>query len=86
MAHDSKVKKGKASGAKAEAKERTKGATKAAAKAATKAVARSRAPGQGASAAVEGAPGPLSNKEYEKVLRGLHVELVKLQEWVAAEG
>jgi polyphosphate kinase 2 len=28
----------------------------------------------------------LSNKDYEKALRELHVELVKLQEWVKAKG
>jgi len=28
----------------------------------------------------------LSNKEYAKLLKGLHVELVKLQEWVKAKG
>ena len=28
----------------------------------------------------------LSNKDYEKTLRGLHVELVKLQEWVKHAG
>jgi polyphosphate kinase 2 len=29
---------------------------------------------------------PMKNKEYEKELRKLHVELVKLQEWVVHEG
>src|SRR4029434_83817 len=29
---------------------------------------------------------PLSNKEYNKILRGLHVELVRLQEWVKHAG
>lgn len=29
---------------------------------------------------------PLKNKEYEKELRRLHVELVKLQQWVVAKG
>src|SRR5512143_3224488 len=28
----------------------------------------------------------LGRKEYDKLLRGLHVELVQLQEWVKAEG
>jgi len=32
------------------------------------------------------APGTLSNKEYAKALKKLHVELVKLQQWVAHEG
>src|SRR5262249_53490632 len=30
--------------------------------------------------------GPLSNKEYEKELRKLHLELVRLQEWVKYTG
>lgn len=29
---------------------------------------------------------PLKNKEYEKELRRLHVELVKLQRWVVSKG
>lgn len=29
---------------------------------------------------------PLDNKEYEKALRQLHVELVKLQRWVVHKG
>ena len=29
---------------------------------------------------------PLKNKEYEKALRRLHVELVKLQQWVVSKG
>lgn len=29
---------------------------------------------------------PLDNKEYEKALRRLHVELVKLQRWVVHKG
>jgi len=29
---------------------------------------------------------PLKRKEYEKELRKLHVELVRLQQWVVAEG
>src|SRR5262245_61180003 len=29
---------------------------------------------------------PMSNKEYAKLLKGLHVELVKLQEWVKHAG
>ena len=28
----------------------------------------------------------LSNKEYQKILKGLHIELVKLQEWVKQAG
>jgi polyphosphate kinase 2 len=32
------------------------------------------------------APDGLSNKEYEKALRELHVELVKLQQWVVHKG
>ena len=86
MAHDGKVKKDRRSGAKAEAKERTKAATKAAAKSATKAVAHNRGPDRGTGVPAEGAPGPLSSKEYDKVLRGLHVELVKLQEWAQKTG
>ncbi len=31
-------------------------------------------------------PGKMSNKEYEEVLKSLHVELVKLQQWVVAKG
>jgi polyphosphate kinase 2 len=31
-------------------------------------------------------PEPLSNKDYLKALKGLHVELVKLQEWVKHAG
>jgi polyphosphate kinase 2 len=34
----------------------------------------------------EGRPEPLKAKAYEKELRKLHVELVKLQEWVKQEG
>ena len=38
-------------------------------------------------AAVEaGPPGKLTDKDYEKELARLHVELVKLQEWVKHEG
>ena len=29
---------------------------------------------------------PLTNKEYAKELKQLHVELVKLQQWVVAKG
>jgi polyphosphate kinase 2 (PPK2 family) len=29
---------------------------------------------------------PLGEKEYEKALRKLHVELVKLQQWVVSQG
>jgi polyphosphate kinase 2 (PPK2 family) len=29
---------------------------------------------------------PLGDKEYEKALRKLHVELVKLQQWVVSQG
>src|SRR5262245_23781509 len=29
---------------------------------------------------------PMSNKEYSRILKGLHVELVKLQEWVKHAG
>ena len=32
------------------------------------------------------APGKLGKKEYEEALKGLHVELVKLQQWVVAKG
>ena len=32
------------------------------------------------------APGQLKNKEYEKELKSLHIELVKLQEWVVQTG
>ncbi|MDM0117930.1 polyphosphate kinase 2 [Variovorax sp. J22R133] len=37
-------------------------------------------------ASTSGPGGPLSNKEYEKTLRELHVELVKLQQWVQHAG
>jgi polyphosphate kinase 2 len=30
--------------------------------------------------------GPMKRREYEAILKGLHVELVKLQEWVKATG
>jgi polyphosphate kinase 2 len=46
-------------------------------------------PKQGAksgSAAVAAAGTKLSNKDYERELRKLHVELVKLQQWVQAKG
>jgi polyphosphate kinase 2 len=45
--------------------------------------------GKGAEAAArddEAAKEKLSNKDYEKVLKGLHVELVRLQEWVQHAG
>ena len=32
------------------------------------------------------APAPLSNKDYERELKKLHVELVKLQQWVVHKG
>ena len=32
------------------------------------------------------APGPLSGKDYDKEMKKLHVELVKLQRWVVAKG
>lgn len=32
------------------------------------------------------APGQMKNKEYEKELKSLHIELVKLQEWVVQTG
>ena len=38
--------------------------------------------GHGAATATATAPAELSGKDYEKELRKLHVELVKLQEWV----
>jgi polyphosphate kinase 2 len=38
------------------------------------------------SAGVIGKSEPLSNKQYEKELARLHVELVKLQEWVVQKG
>ncbi|MFA6957265.1 MAG: polyphosphate kinase 2 [Thermoanaerobaculia bacterium] len=46
---------------------------------------------QGAATAVDGEPEPesnekLSNKKYLKELKKLHVELVKLQQWVVKEG
>jgi len=56
---------------------------------------RDRREGKEARRVVERAPGKkaqsearesLSNKEYEKVLRDLHVELVQLQEWVKHAG
>jgi len=34
----------------------------------------------------DGGSTALSNKEYEKTLKGLHGELVRLQEWVQAQG
>ena len=34
----------------------------------------------------DGKPAPFSNKDYEKALRKLHVELVKMQEWVVHKG
>ena len=44
-------------------------------------------PGHGGSVAtVATEPEPLTNKMYEKELRKLHVELVKLQEWVKHKG
>ncbi|HSQ80627.1 MAG TPA: polyphosphate kinase 2 [Casimicrobiaceae bacterium] len=86
MARDGKVKKGKASGDKAAAKPAVSDRTPRAAKAATKAVTRGRAPDRGGKAPVEGAVEPLSNKEYEKALRELHVELVRLQQWVQHAG
>ncbi|MGE5089949.1 MAG: polyphosphate kinase 2 [Candidatus Levyibacteriota bacterium] len=39
-----------------------------------------------AKAAAGDAGGPLSRKEYEKTLRGLHVELVKVQLWAQRTG
>jgi len=39
-----------------------------------------------ASKSRDGAPAPLGNKEYDKALKKLHVELVKLQEWVVHKG
>ena len=39
-----------------------------------------------ASAAAAAGDAELSNKEYDRELKKLHVELVKLQEWVKAEG
>jgi polyphosphate kinase 2 len=41
---------------------------------------------QTAPAASNGAPPPLSKKEYEKEIYKLQIELVKLQEWVKATG
>jgi len=32
------------------------------------------------------ASGPMKRKEYEEILKGLHVELVKMQEWVRETG
>lgn len=34
----------------------------------------------------DAAKAPLKTKEYEKELRRLHVELVKLQQWVVSKG
>ena len=42
--------------------------------------------GHGAATATATAPAELSGKDYEKELRKLHVELVKLQEWVKHKG
>jgi polyphosphate kinase 2 len=50
-----------------------------------KAKARTRASGQPGDAAYK-ADGSLKRKEYDKELRKLHVELVKLQEWVKHAG
>ena len=36
--------------------------------------------------AAKAAAGPLSNKEYAKAMKALHVELVKLQQWVQKAG
>jgi polyphosphate kinase len=41
---------------------------------------------EAASVAEEAGNGDLSNKDYEKALRKLHIELVKLQLWVQHEG
>lgn len=41
---------------------------------------------QGTAAAAEAAGAKLSRKEYEQQLHDLHVELVKLQQWVVATG
>jgi polyphosphate kinase 2 len=40
----------------------------------------------GEAAPAEGPPGKMSRKEYEKELEGLHVQLVKLQQWVVHKG
>jgi polyphosphate kinase 2 len=39
-----------------------------------------------ASKSADGTAAPLGNKDYEKALKKLHVELVKLQEWVVHKG
>ncbi|GAA5179687.1 polyphosphate kinase 2 [Niveibacterium umoris] len=39
-----------------------------------------------AAAQVPALPEPMSNKAYDKELKRLHVELVKLQQWVVAKG
>ena len=45
-----------------------------------------RAPDAGVAAEPSEAPKPLSAKAYDKALKKLHVELVKLQEWVRHKG
>ena len=57
-------------------------------KAATKRTAKNAAMGKDAAKAKteKASPGELSGKDYAKALKKLHVELVKLQEWVKHEG
>jgi len=47
---------------------------------------RQEAAGLAAESAVRSAPGKLSAKAYDKALKKLHIELVKLQEWVKLKG
>jgi len=49
-------------------------------------MAKDRKKGKAAAPAAPAAPEKLSNREYEDELRKLHVELVKLQEWVQQTG
>ena len=46
----------------------------------------SKAPETVPEVAAKEASGPLSNKDYEKAMKELHIELVKLQEWVKHAG
>ena len=56
------------------------------AKAATDGGAKARVKAKKAEADAAKAGGKLANKEYEKELKKLHVELVKMQEWVKEKG
>jgi len=60
---------------KDKSKDKTKGKTKAADTVKTETGSEASTPGE-----------TLKEREYQRVLKGLHVELVKLQEWVKAKG